>query len=247
MEFNLKKTALETKLKENKKIYLIIENGNRKLITKQKFIYDFDENKLNINYSYLNIRNKTNFNNKFILTFQSKLHFRALFYLLILYALSFINHSSALCLFKKSNLLVKLEEITLKTKGTGTIKILSDSRFLYTSQCNVYINNDDENELSIEYPFNFNDNDDINTVRITWESKMDTTIGMFTGSNKIIEIDLSKFDTSDVGIMTGMFSSCSSLTSINLSNIKTSKVTSMASMFAGCSQLISLDLSDFDT
>ena len=76
---------------------------------------------------------------------------------------------------------------------------------------------------------------------------MDTTIGMFTGCNKIIEIDLSKFDTSDVGIMTGMFSSCSSLTSINLSNIKTSKVTSMASMFAGCSQLISLDLSNFDT
>ena len=249
MEFNLKKTALETetKLKEKKKIYLIIENGNRKLITKQKPTYDCDENKLNINYSYLNIRNNSNFNNKFILTVQSKLHFRPLFYLLILYALSFINHSSALCLFKKSNLLVKLEEITLKTKGSGTIKILSDSRFLYTSQCNIFINNEHQNELSIEYPFNSNDNDDINTVRITWESKMDTTIGMFTGCNKIIEIDLSKFDTSDVGIMTGMFSSCSSLTSINLSNIKTSKVTSMASMFAGCSQLISLDLSDFDT
>ena len=68
MEFNLKKTALETetKLKEKKNIYLIIENGNRKIITKQKPTYDCDENKLNINYSYLNIRNKSNFNNNFI-------------------------------------------------------------------------------------------------------------------------------------------------------------------------------------
>ncbi len=48
---------------------------------------------------------------------------------------------------------------------------------------------------------------------------------MFSGCNNIIEMDLSKFDTSQVDIMTDMFLGCSSLTSINLSNIKTSRVT----------------------
>jgi len=70
---------------------------------------------------------------------------------------------------------------------------------------------------------------------------------MFYGCDKIIEIDLSKFDSSDVTILASIFEGCSSLTSINLSNIKTSKVTSMESIFFGCQKLSSLDLSDFDT
>ena len=92
-----------------------------------------------------------------------------------------------------------------------------------------------------------NDNDNINTFRIVCDLKMKTTNSMFYGCDKIIEIDLSKFDSSDVSIMTSMFQCCSSLNSINLSNIKTSKITTMIDMFYGCQKLSSLDLSNFDT
>ena len=70
---------------------------------------------------------------------------------------------------------------------------------------------------------------------------------MFSGSNKIIEIDLSKFYTLNVTSMNNMFNGCSSLISLNLSNINTSEVTMMKAMFCGCPSLISLDLSSFDT
>ena len=65
--------------------------------------------------------------------------------------------------------------------------------------------------------------------------------------DKITEIDLSQFDTSQVTNMRRMFSSCSSLTSLDLSNINTSQVTNMLSIFEECSSLTSLYLSNFNT
>ena len=69
---------------------------------------------------------------------------------------------------------------------------------------------------------------------------------MFADCRDIIEIDLSKFETSNVTDMKSMFYGCSSLASLNLSNINTSRVTTMANMFHYCSKLASLDLSYFD-
>ena len=146
MEFDEKKRIKEIKLKEKKKIGLFIENINLKLLIKKemkkKLLSDYELKKIYMNYSYINIKHKNNFNNKFILISHSKyyLNLRVLFCLLILNAFSFLNHSSVLCLFNKSNLLLKSSEITLKTKGTGSIKIISDSLFLYNGQCNVYLN-----------------------------------------------------------------------------------------------------------
>ena len=71
--------------------------------------------------------------------------------------------------------------------------------------------------------------------------------GMFAGGSKVINLDLSNFDTSEVTNMESMFSNCFDLTSLDVSNFNTSNVTNMKSMFHGCLCLTSLDLSNFDT
>ena len=47
--------------------------------------------------------------------------------------------------------------------------------------------------------------------------------------------------------MVFMFSKCSSLTNLDVSRFDTSNVTSMSCMFDGCSSLTTLDVSRFDT
>ena len=66
-------------------------------------------------------------------------------------------------------------------------------------------------------------------------------------NNKIVELDLSNFNTSNVTDMNGMFCWCSSLTSLDLSSFNTSNVTNINQMFSNCSFLTSLDLSGFNT
>jgi surface protein len=70
---------------------------------------------------------------------------------------------------------------------------------------------------------------------------------MFNSCEKLTELDLSVFDTSNVILMDKMFCGCSSLTELNLSSFNTEKVESMAVMFSGCSSLTELDLSNFRT
>ena len=70
---------------------------------------------------------------------------------------------------------------------------------------------------------------------------------MLLGCDKIIEIDLSEFDASNVNDMSSMFNSCTKLKSLDLSNLNTSQVENMNNMFTNCQSLNSLDLSSLDT
>ena len=64
---------------------------------------------------------------------------------------------------------------------------------------------------------------------------------------RISEIDLSNYDTSEITDMSSMFSDCTSLVSLDLGGFDTSRVTDMNCMFFDCTSLVSLDLSGFDT
>lgn len=63
---------------------------------------------------------------------------------------------------------------------------------------------------------------------------------------RIEEIDLSEYDTSDILEMSIMFNNCYA-SKFNLSRFNTSKVKSMDFMFSCCENLVELDLSSFDT
>ena len=70
---------------------------------------------------------------------------------------------------------------------------------------------------------------------------------MFNGMRNLTTLNLSNFNTSNVTDMGGMFFSMTNLTTLNLSNFDTSKVTNMGSMFYGISNLTTLNLSNFNT
>ena len=60
-------------------------------------------------------------------------------------------------------------------------------------------------------------------------------------------IDLSKFDTSQVTLMTSMFRGCRELEYLDLGNLNTEKVISMGFMFSDCEKLKEIDLSNLNT
>ncbi|MBF1035397.1 MAG: BspA family leucine-rich repeat surface protein [Candidatus Nanosynbacter sp.] len=70
---------------------------------------------------------------------------------------------------------------------------------------------------------------------------------MFNGMRNLTTLNLSNFNTSNVMIMGGMFFNMANLTTLNLSNFDTSNVTDMRSMFNGMTNLASLDISSFNT
>ena len=142
-----------------------------------------------------------------------------------------------------NNIEYHYSEIILKIHGPGFQNILSSSFGSSYFPKRIYINGIENTNINYTYYFN----EINNTVKLTWDNAINYCSGMFRDCANITEIDLSKFDTSQVISMSFMFYNCSQLTSLDLSNFKTSNVTSMSYMFYYCPQLISLDVSKFNT
>ena len=70
---------------------------------------------------------------------------------------------------------------------------------------------------------------------------------MFYDFPKLLSINLSNLDTSNVTTMEAMFFYCEGLTDLDLTSLDTQNVTRMDYMFYGCSGLTALDLSPLDT
>ena len=145
-------------------------------------------------------------------------------------------------------------EITIKVKGTGDQTIISASKpyCLSDGTCNtfdyipneIYINNELQNYQDFKV---YGLTEEINIIKLVFYDTITNCISMFNLLDNIIEVDLSKFDTSSVTNMYRMFCRCHYLTSINLSNFNTSTVVNMRSMFSECNSLKSLELKNFDT
>ena len=133
-------------------------------------------------------------------------------------------------------------EIILKVKGTGTKQILSGFYNVFPSE--VYINNVKVNQ-SIEREVNITEEG--SEIKLIWNEVITSAKDMFNLCDKIIEIDLTNFDTSTITNMFGMFFHCENLVSVNLSNFNTSNVKRMDSMFGYCYKLSSINLESFDT
>ena len=146
----------------------------------------------------------------------------------------------------------KSSEITLTINGEGPQVVLYDA---YKGPCPnyIYANNAPENLIynidtdckHINIPSN--PDSTLNKVKLVWESKINTARDMIKYLPNLIEVDLSKFDSSEVTSMDFMFQGDVSLKSINLQNLDTSKVEGMECMFYQCMELTELDLSSFDT
>ena len=87
----------------------------------------------------------------------------------------------------------------------------------------------------------------LNNVTIKFDTQIESCENMFNGLLSIIEIDLSKFDASNVISMYRMFSGCTNLKKITFGNINTSLVQIMEELFFYCTNLIVIDRLNFDT
>jgi len=130
-------------------------------------------------------------------------------------------------------------EITLLLRGSGEQSVLYNG--FYHLPDEVYINGTKSNFIGGRPKVK------LNIITLKWNKEITSCEQMFMNRNNIIEIDLSKFNSSLVSSMNYMFLDCSSLKSINLTNFDTSQVTTSCSMFNGCTSLTSLDLSSFNT
>ena len=136
-------------------------------------------------------------------------------------------------------IIFKINEITLKIKGKEIQNIIYPTfsgGFPDEIICNETYNNKQCKFINEE-----------NIVIMRWNKQLTDCGNMFYNCKNIIEIDLSKFDTSKVIEMRWMFDNCESLIYIKLDNLDTSQVTQMNSMFFGCSKLTSIDLSNLNS
>jgi len=155
--------------------------------------------------------------------------------------LNLINPISTKKLSNNSRKLSTCLSINLKILGGNKIKVINPK---YTPD-RVYING---NESTIDEKGGIiTETDDICFVTLEWDEKRTNYDNLFENLEKILEIDLSNFDTTGVTSMNYMFFNCQNLYYINFTNFDTSSVISMNSMFERCLHLLSLDLSSFDT
>ena len=155
--------------------------------------------------------------------------------LLFIQILSFENEKTGL------RILNSYSQISLIINGTGNQQILSYPKF---KPYKILVNDEIQNTTDITV---YGLKKQINNVTLIWDNLFNDCLGMFENLNNIIEIDCSKFDSSEVTNMWSMFYHCEELKYINLKYMNTSKLNYMRAMFDGCYSLVSLDLSYFDT
>ena len=133
-----------------------------------------------------------------------------------------------------------MEEISIKINGPGTKSIFS-TEFTQTPD-EIYIKGE---QVTYSSSFYFEDNENI--VKVYYNTVPQSLKFMFKSTSGITEIDLSKFDTSNVISMEGMFQNCLDLQYLNINGMITSSVRNMDYMFENCKNIQTLDLSSFET
>ena len=212
-----------------------IENDD---ISKKGYTKGFNSESNSINYSkvksgFKKIYNKKNELNKRLI----RLNYKIIIIYLIFLSL-FIETN-------QRNLQSKFSIISLKTYGTGNIKLFNPNNNNNNNPNQMLINDINKTVYKIYY---FNDLEgNENNVTLIWNEDPVITSQMFANCPNIIEIDLTNFNISNLENMANMFRNCSALRKINFPNLPASKITTMGSSFKGCSSLISLDLSYFNT
>ena len=172
---------------------------------------------------------------------KTKANHYLLYYILIIYILQ-IFCVNVITLKSQRILINNKSEINIVIEGSGNQKILS-SYYKGVNPSKVLVNGKEDSSCSTTCKLK----DPKSNITLIFNDPFDSLYEMFRGLTNIIEVDLSKFDTSKLTNMIRIFYDCQKLKKIYFGNFKTKSVTNMRSLFKGCSSLISLDLSKFDT
>ena len=141
----------------------------------------------------------------------------------------------------------------------GVIKEIEYNGNSYGPNEQITINEDNSIKISFSLSIAtlesfFNSNGDWNAGKIISidfshfdSSEVTSMASIFRGCTQLEYINFSGWNTKKLEDLSNMFYQCSQLKSVDLSNFDTTLVTSLGFMFTGCSQLQSVDLSNFDT
>ena len=125
---------------------------------------------------------------------------------------------------KSINFVYFLSEIKLVVKGIGNKNILNYS-FIYEPS-EVKINGESNNCKKV-----CSFQNDVNNIVLYFNEIIENCENMFYNLKDIKEIDLSKFDFSNVTSTENMFNNCTLLEKIEFGNINTSSLVTMTSCF----------------
>ena len=135
-------------------------------------------------------------------------------------------------------------QIISTTPGTGTtVQGVTYVQWDLNQLVAMYI---DDVEYTPKYTHKFTSTG-IHTIKLVFNDTFNTMGMMFTGCNRLKEVDFTNTDLSNVTIMGGVWGDCTSLTSINFANVDTSNVTTMMGLVDSCTALETIDLSMFNT
>jgi len=138
------------------------------------------------------------------------------FQLLFIEIFSFKNTKTSL------RILSSYSQITLIINGKGNQQILNNDKYM---PYKILVNDEIQNKTDIIV---YDLKKEINNVTLVWDHLFDDCYSMFEKLNNIIQIDCSKFDTSEVTSMWAMFYHCEKLKYINLKYMNTSKLNNPA-------------------
>ena len=101
-----------------------------------------------------------------------------------------------------------------------TLKIGKGENSVYSSTCEtaprfVYINEIKQEKVKTNYLFNESEN----SVILIWEKQVKDCAKIFMACDKITEINLTHFDTSQVTTMLAFFNGCFNLKYVDVSNV----------------------------
>ena len=232
---------------ENSKLFDIKQERKRKINishTSEDILSNIEKcNKKN----FINNKNIQRINSNFLIKMK-RFYFLIKLFIILFLKISFLSGE-----LNEQNNLVKLSEISLKVNGSNNFRILSDEFFNSYQPYKITMNDSLQDEITNKYKCDSSLKYCIYFFVLEWNITLKTTNNMFKNCYNITEIDLSKFDTSqitDMGYMFYMYYwyyEFSSLTSLDLSNFNTSQVIKMDHMFSGCSSLSYLNISNFIT
>ena len=137
-------------------------------------------------------------------------------------------------------------ELTIKINGVGIQPIIYKN--FNGGLPNKVFCNGLEVETIEGYQINIPTN--LSTVKLVWNTKLNTCFNMFVFLDNIIEVDLSNFELNSAYssgyVMGGMFSYCKNLEKVTMSNkIDTTKIINVVAMFDHSTSLTSVDMSNF--
>ena len=174
-----------------------------------------------------------------------KLNFKQKYIFIIIILINIIKISP----FKmKESFQLHSNEITIKISESGYVSTVG--RNYPNCPNSIKLNNESiyDNGENCGYIFIDSTNEDeIFSVKLIWNYEFDTFQGLFSNMTSMVEVDLSKFNTTSIINMHDMFYGCESLTSINFTNIVTTNLEDMGAMFTNCKSLKEVDLSSFIT